>query len=187
MFITGKSLKKSRYKAYIYPYILIIAFLGLLWIVNQVRESQLRWIHFTSTIYQSQSRNLQQQCRTLLEAVLKNHDLSVFQTWIEEHPAVYNDINGDGVTDSLFLLDKVGINGTMVDIVASHYLLKKAEWGIQPHPLTKIPLETNLNKSIHVLPNRYCLSPKIGLLYQVNGLSGSIISCRKISLQHNIE
>lgn len=187
MFITEKSPKKYPYKAFIYPYILIIAFLGLLWIVNQIRDSQLQWIHFSSTIYQYQSRNLQQQCLTILEAVLKNHDLIMFQTWIEEHPAVYNDINGDGVTDSLFLLDQVGINGTAIDIVASHYLLKKAEWGVPSHPMVTIPLETNLNKSIHVLPNRYCLSPKIGLLYQFNRLSGNIVSCRKITIQHNIE
>lgn len=187
MFTKGKSLKRSPYKAFLYPYILIIVFFCLLFITGLTRQSQLIHINSNNTIQFYLNRNAQQEFRTIVESHLSEHSMASFQNWINSCPVLYGDLNGDGLSDSLFLITYLGTNGQLIEFTVCHYLLKPSEWGIKQHPVATIPLEVNTNKTIQVLPNRYCIPPRIGLLYQINGGELTVVSIIKISILHAIE
>lgn len=187
MFTRERLPKRSRFRAYVYPYVLLIACLCLLLIIHSARQTQIIKHHSEKVISFQLNKDIQQNFKTLLEAKLEEHSWQACLNWINNHPALYFDLNGDNVSDSVCLLTYLGFTGQITEIGACHYLLKSTYWGSADLPSVSIPLETNINKRIRTLPNRYSISPGIGLMYRLDMTLFSILYAKKITILHNIE
>ena len=187
MYTEGQSLKKFHYKGFVYPYVLLIVCLCLIVVSSSVKQTQLVLLNTDKTIHFQLNREAQQYIKTILEAKLSEQSWPAFLNWINENPALHGDLNGDGVLDSFYLITYFGMNGSSAEVGVCHYLLKPEYLGVSVFPVTTIPLETNVSKKIKVLPNRFCISPRIGLLYRIEPSTYSVVSLKKISILHNIE
>ncbi|MCE5224132.1 hypothetical protein LLG10_08170 [bacterium] len=187
MYTKEKSPKKFHSKGFVYPYVLLIVCLCLIIVTTSVKQTQLLLLNTDKTIHFQLNRDAQQYIKTILEAKLSEKSWTAFLSWVNENSAINGDLNGDGTFDSFYLLTYFGMNGSAAEIGVCHYLVKPEYWGISVFPITTIPLETNMSKKIKVLPNRFCISPKIGLLYRIMPSTYSISSYKKIAILHNIE
>lgn len=182
-----RSLKKRRYKGFVYPYVLMLVFVIELFIIFSAKQTQLVILQTEQTIRFQMSKDQQQQCKTIIESVLCSQTWNSFVNWIKSNPIQYGDLNADGQVDSVYTITYIGTNSAVGEFCICHYLIPYDYWGQTDFVITSIPLETNLSKKIKVLPNHYTVSPRIGLLYKVNTTNNTLLSIKKISILHSIE
>jgi hypothetical protein len=165
----------------------MLVFVIELFIMFTAKQTQLITLQTEQTIRFQMSKDQQQQCKTFIDSVLCTQDWDGFVNWIKSNPIRYNDLNADGQIDSVYTITYIGKSSSIGEFCICHYLIPYDYWGQTDYAITSIPLETNLNKKIKVLPNRYTIPPRIGLLYKVNTANNTLLSIKKISILHSIE
>jgi len=89
-----------------------------------------------------------------------------FRERIQTNPALYLDMNGDGITDSLVLYTFINISSTKIEFVLTAYRLKRSVCGTTNLPWLTMKMDPTSIRLVKVLSNDFSTNTQVSKYIQ---------------------